>query len=146
MSEFYERFKKAMERENARTLRAMKDMVVIEEAGEFTEEMWKSLERVSDSKFSVTYGGCHSGKTANMLQKIAAKYIAIDYGVKEGSVGAVWSSDKDGNITVREILAEDFWVKPEAPAPAKKAEKPADFFPSKVGRIAKMPRYPGTWG
>lgn len=29
---------------------------------------------------------------------------------------------------------------------AQKRAKPVDFFPSKIDRIAKMPRYPGVWG
>lgn len=120
-----------------------------DEEGEITEEQWGALP--SGAKLNIPCkvyfcGGRQSGKTVNKLAEIDAKYIALDYGVNDRTVGAVWSSDKDGNIAVSEILTEDFWVKPEAPAPAKKTEKPVDFFPSKVGRIAKMPRYPGTWG
>ena len=34
----------------------------------------------------------------------------------------------------------------KSPEPPKKRAKPVDFFPSKIDRIAKMPRYPGVWG
>lgn len=110
----------------------------------FDKMPWKSPD--PSVYFSGVYGGRQSGKTINKLAEIAAKYIAIDYGVNERSVASIWSIGDDGVMRVSEILADDFWVKPEAPAPAKKAAKPAEFFPNKIGRIAKMPRYPGVWG
>ena len=43
-------------------------------------------------------------------------------------------------------LAHDVVNEIMAPQPPKKRAKPVDFFPSKIDRIAKMPRYPGVWG
>lgn len=111
----------AMLRERERTAKATKDMVVIEEAVSIDEKTWANL----------------------------PKFVGIDLGVGESWV--TWTYYRDGSIHVENIghkmldpvVAETLEdMKPHPGKPPKRV----DFFPNKIERIAKMPRYPGVWG
>lgn len=113
----------------------------------------KNWRDMFEAPFPTSYGGRSQGKThrSDVEQRLSKTlgfpvHVAVDRGKDDRSVAAIWSANGDGTITIHEILGEDFFAPPEAPKPAKKREKRVDFFPSKVGRIAKMPRYPGVWG
>lgn len=68
--------------------------------------------------------------------------LAFDKAVAHGESWCIWRYE-DGKIIVEEMGSS---APPEAPQPPKKPAKPVDFFPNKIDRIAKMPRYPGVWG
>lgn len=66
--------------------------------------------------------------------------VSFDKVVAHGEVWAVYYLNADNHIHILEQGPE------EVKKPAKKRAKPVDFFPNKIDRIAKMPRYPGVWG
>ncbi len=73
---------------------------------------------------------------------LANHHIAVDRGIAVGDSWCLWSY-VDGKIIVQEVGHGQI---PQQLEPPKKPAKPVDFFPNKIDRIAKMPRYPGVWG
>lgn len=140
---FREVFDRAMVAENLRTKKAMENMVIVDEFGTISEEAWGTLN------------------------------VAFDRGAKDGESWCIWSCGPDGRMLISEVgstktkpLALPMKATPEVTPPATKAATDAadeylngklgpktkipfhnrGFFPSKIGRIASLPRYPGVWG